>query len=268
MYGKWFATTTNKKELPQRARAEIHEAETRYSPRPSSITKHPQRQRGNNAKQQWFTTKSFKVMKRLILMGCTLILALGVAEAQILKFGARAGLNTGVYNFDKTQFDGGYVVPAADRSGGYVVGIFTRLQIPHFIYFQPELDMLVRDVSLGIKLDDEPMEYKNIRTMRIELPVMVGFNIAAAHFFAGPVWRISTNQHYRGAGSTPFEIKFNDNDVAAMAGAAIDFEGVFMEVRYMRYLHKTEGKMKIAGQSTNVEVSNDDMLQISFGVVF
>ena len=112
------------------------------------------------------------------------------------------------------------------------------------------------------------MEYKNIRVVRLEMPVMVGFNIFAAHFFAGPVWHINTRQYNRGAGKTPFELRFDDNDVAAMVGAAIDFEGIFMEVRYMRYLRQTDVEMRIRSESEKVDISHDDMLQISFGVLF
>lgn len=207
-------------------------------------------------------------MKRIVALGVGLLLALWAADAQLLKFGARVGLNTGVYDFEDVHFADGEVVPAADRCGGYQVGALLRLTIPHFVYIQPELDVLLRDLSFGIRRPDKPMEYKNLRTMRVELPVMVGFNISAAHFFAGPVWHIATSQHQRGAGSTPLELRFDDNDVAAMVGAAIDFEGIFMEVRYMRYLRQTEVEMRMERHTAVVDVSHDDMLQISFGVLF
>ena len=207
-------------------------------------------------------------MKRLILAGLGLLLAHWVAEAQVLKFGARVGLNTGVYDFEQVYTEAGTVVPVADRCGGYQLGAMMRLSIPHFLYIQPELDVLTRDLAFGVKQEGEPMQYKNIRVVRLELPVMVGFNIAAAHFFAGPVWHISTRQHSRGSSSTPLELRFDDNDVAAMAGAAIDFDGIFMEVRYMRYLRQTDVEMRVSTQRTMVDVAHDDMLQISFGVLF
>ena len=53
-----------------------------------------------------------------------------------------------------------------------------------------------------------------------------------------------------------------------MVGAAIDFEGIFMEVRYMRYLRQTDVEMRIRSESEKVDISHDDMLQISFGVLF
>lgn len=207
-------------------------------------------------------------MKRLTITSLALLIALWAADAQILKFGARVGINTGVYDFDQTPFKEGYIVPAADRCGGYQVGAIMRVSIPHFIYVQPELDLVTRDLAFGIKRDGSPMEYKNIRTVVLEMPVMVGFNIAAAHFFAGPVWRISSYQHNRGGGSTPFKILFDDNNIAAMAGAAIDFEGLFVEVRYMRYLRQTEAELRLFEQASKVEIAHDDMLQISFGVLF
>lgn len=207
-------------------------------------------------------------MKRLIITGLALLLAHWAADAQVLKFGARVGLNTGVYDFEQVPIEGGSIVPVSDRCGGYQVGALMRFSIPHFIYIQPELDVLLRDLSFGIRQEGQPMEYKNIRVVRLEMPVMVGFNILAAHFFAGPVWHINTRQYNRGAGKTPFELRFDDNDVAAMVGAAIDFEGIFMEVRYMRYLRQTDVEMRIRSESEKVDISHDDMLQISFGVLF
>jgi hypothetical protein len=41
-----------------------------------------------------------------------------------------------------------------------------------------------------------------------------------------------------------------------------------MEVRYMRYMRQTEVEMRVRSESAMVDVAHDDMLQISFGVLF
>ena len=53
------------------------------------------------------TKEGCKVMKRIVALGVGLLLALWAADAQLLKFGARVGLNTGVYDFEDVHFADG-----------------------------------------------------------------------------------------------------------------------------------------------------------------
>lgn len=207
-------------------------------------------------------------MKRFILLWLATLLALVAAEAQVLRFGARVGLNTGAYTFDQITIDRHTIAPAIDRSGGYQVGLMMRLSVPKFVFVQPELDLVVRDYAFALHKPSRVAEHKNIRTLRLELPVMLGFKIGAARFFGGPVWRIDSHQYYKGEGPTPFEVRFNDNDIAGMAGASIDLDGLFVEVRYMQYLKEITSEITLSGQSADLVVQDDNLFQISFGVMF
>lgn len=207
-------------------------------------------------------------MKRIIIICLAIMLSGWAAEARIIQFGARVGLNTGAYSFDKITIDKYTIAPAIDRNGGYQVGLIMRLSIPSFVYIQPELDLVMRDYSFALHSPSRVAEYKNLQTTRLELPIMMGIKIGAARFFGGPVWRLDSRQHYKGSGETPFRIRFNDNDIAAMAGVAIDLEGLFVEVRYMQYLKETASEITLNSYTRTLTVQNDNLFQISFGVMF
>ena len=207
-------------------------------------------------------------MKRILLIWLATMLACWASDAQLLRFGARVGLNTGAYDFDEVRIGSYTIAPASDRSAGYQVGVLMRLSVPHFIYVQPELDLTLRDYCFALHRPSRAAEYKNLRTARIELPVMVGFKIGPARIFGGPLWRIDAHQFYKGDGEVPIEIRFNDNDIAGMAGAAFDIEGLFVEMRYVRYLKQTHSEVLLNDQTARLVVNNDNLLQISFGVMF
>lgn len=79
-------------------------------------------------------------MKRFIVIWLATMLACWAADAQVLRFGARVGLNTGAFTFDQVTIDRHTIAPTVDRSSGYQVGLLMRLSIPKFIFVQPELD--------------------------------------------------------------------------------------------------------------------------------
>ena len=206
-------------------------------------------------------------MKRITLLLGAMLLTSVVANAQLLGVGARLGIGTASYDFNSVVIDGGTLDPASDRSGGYQAALFLRLSIPTFIFIQPELQLSQRDYAFGIKYPFKPKEFKTLRTYRLDLPLLMGFKFGAVRIFGGPVWRLGSKQYVKG-GSTPFDVTFNDNDIAAMGGAAVELNGFFIDVRYTGYLEKTSSKVKIAGKTSNVAVDHDGTVQINFGLMF
>lgn len=207
-------------------------------------------------------------MKRIILLVVGTLLTLWQADAQLLKFGARLGIGTGTYEFDSIGFNGATLEPAGDRVGGYQAALFMRLSIPTFIYIQPELQLSQRDYVFGIKYPSEPKEFKTLRTYRLDVPLMLGFKFGSVRLFGGPVWRIGSKQHTRGGGETPFDVVFNNNDIAATGGIGLEFDGILMELRYTSYLEQTESEVRVAGTKHHVEVNHDGTVQINFGILF
>lgn len=207
-------------------------------------------------------------MKRIILLLVGTLLISWAGSAQLLSAGARIGIGTGSYEFDSVSIDGGTLEPAGDRVGGYQAAFFLRLQIPAFIYLQPELQLSQRDYVFGLKYPSEPKEYKTLRTYRLDVPVLVGVKFGNVRLFGGPVWRIGAEQHNKGGGATPFDVIFNNNDIAAMGGVGLEFDGVFVEVRYAGYLEKTSSRVKVGERSSKVEINHDATVQINFGLFF
>ena len=207
-------------------------------------------------------------MKRLVLLLVGTLLTCWAADAQLLGFGARIGIGTGSYEFNSVPIEGGTLEPVGDRVGGYQAALFMRLSIPTFIFIQPELQFSQRDYAFGIKYPAQPKEFKELRTYRLDVPLLVGFKFGSVRIFGGPVWRIASRQHIRGGGDVPFEVSFNDNDIAAVGGAAVEFDGIFVEVRYTGYLEQTTSEVRIAKELKTVDVTHDGTVQINFGLFF
>lgn len=81
------------------------------------------------------------------------------------------------------------------------------------------------------------------------------------------MWRIGSKEYVRG-GDTPFEVIFNNNDIAATAGVGVEFDGLIVEVRYTGYLDQTSSMVKVASERQKVEVARDGTVQINFGLLF
>ena len=207
-------------------------------------------------------------MKRIFTLLIGVMLTCWAADAQLLKVGARVGIGTGTYDFTSVPIDGGTLEPATDRSGGYQAAVILRLSIPTFIFIQPELQLSQRDYSFGIKYPSEPKEFKTLRTQRLDVPLLVGFKFGAVRIFGGPVWRIGSKQYLKGSGSTLFDVTFNDNDIAAVGGASVEFGSFFFDLRYTGYLEKTASLVKVAGKTKRVAVDRDGTVQINFGLMF
>lgn len=207
-------------------------------------------------------------MKRIVLLLVGSLLTCWVADAQLLKLGARLGIGTGSYEFTSIPIEGGSLEPVGDRVGGYQAALFMRLSIPTFVFIQPELQLSQRDYAFGVKYPALPKEYMNVRAYRVDLPLLVGFKLGSVRLFGGPVWRLGSSQHTRGGGDIPFEVSFNDNDIAAVGGAAVEFDGVFIEIRYTGYLEQTSSEVMVANEHKKVDVTHDGTVQINFGLFF
>lgn len=206
-------------------------------------------------------------MKRIVLLLVGSLLTCWAAEAQLLGFGARLGIGTGSYEFDSIPIEGGTLESVGDRVGGYQAAIFMRLSIPTFIFIQPELQLSQRDYAFGIKYPAEAKKYENVRTYRLDVPLLLGFKFGAVRIFGGPVWRLGARQYARG-GDIPLDVTFNDNDIATVGGAAVEFDGVFMELRYTGYLEETSSQVRVAGERKRVAVKHDGTVQVNFGILF
>lgn len=206
-------------------------------------------------------------MKRIVLLLVGTLLTVWAADAQLLGFGARIGIGTGSYEFDSVRIEGGTLEPAGDRVGGYQAALFMRLTIPTFVYIQPEVQLSQRDYVFGVKYPSEPKEYKDVRTYRVDVPLLLGFKFGTMRIFGGPVWRIGASQYVKG-GDTPFDITFNDNNIAAVGGVGLEFGGIMLEVRYTSYLEQTTAEVMVAADKEQIKVKHDGTVQINFGFFF
>jgi hypothetical protein len=207
-------------------------------------------------------------MKRITLLLTSLLLVVWAADAQLLGLGARVGIGTGSYDFDSVGIEGGSLEPAGDRVSGYQAGLFMRLSLPTLLYIQPEVQFAARDYIFGIKYPGKPKEFKDIRTLRLDVPVILGLKLGNVRLFGGPVWRIASKQYNKGGGPTPLNIRFDESKVAAMGGVGVEFDGVLLEIRYTSYLEQTSSEVRVAHETKRVDVTHDGTVQINFGLFF
>lgn len=206
-------------------------------------------------------------MKKLFFILSLCLLAAPLSRAQILKMGLRGGVNSGIYSFDTFVVDGKVITPVSDFDAGYQLGLVLRLSIPHFVYIQPELNFLSRDYTFGVAASGRLPNYKTVRTERLELPVAIGVKLAALRLFGGPVFRLGAHQCALGD-DNDLSVAFDDKEVAAMAGFAIDLRNVFVEARCMKYLNKTSSVFSLGHETATINPTTDEFWQFSIGFLF
>lgn len=182
----------------------------------------------------------------------------------MLRIGVRGGVNIADTRFDQVTLGDSRISRGKD-SPGYQVALVTRLTIPKFIQISPELQFVSHDYGYEIRGD----RYGDVRisSKRLELPVMIGFNISAFRLFGGPVFRLG---HWEKSNRPDlgFVVHYNDSDVALMAGAGFDIGKFFLDARYVAYPRATYNLMSVDGARRYVRMKRNWMWQFSAGFFF
>lgn len=203
-------------------------------------------------------------MKVLFTTLCLIVATVTASSAQILRIGVRGGVNLSDVRFDEISI-GDYSVSRVKDSPGYQIALVTRFSIPKFLQISPELQFTSHDYrySVGGAKSGEV----RVATKRLELPVMIGFNIKALRVFAGPVFRLShsekPNNDYLG-----LKVKYNDSDVGIVAGAGLDIGKFFVDARYSVYPKTTYNLMSFGRDHRYVKMKRNAMWQFSAGFFF
>lgn len=198
-------------------------------------------------------------MKRFLTLSIIFVFALGSAMAsRPLRIGFRGGVAVSNYSASGLTIDDKYI-GSRPSTVGYQVGLAARLSIPKFIQIQPEL--IFQSLKYNYNVGGSK---KSIATKRIELPVLVGFNISALRIFGGPVFRLS---HSEKSSASDFKVKYGDSKVAGQFGVGFDIKKFFFDVRYTTYFGKIKNTFTYSGQSATAK-ARDDMFSFSIGFLF
>ncbi len=204
-------------------------------------------------------------MKKFTTLLLAICLGSMAAIAQPLKIGIKGGMNLSSYSFDQLQFDNTYITPVKGNTTGYQLGLVMRLTIPKFIHIQPEINYIERGYRFHV--NQGTRQTLELVTERIEVPVTVGFNIAALRIFGGPVFRIASNTRLDKQNKN-FSVKFKESDVALQLGAGLDIRKFFLDVRYVTHPETTYENIYYKGSGQKVKVKNDEMWQFNIGFFF
>lgn len=205
-------------------------------------------------------------MKTLFTTLVLTLLIASAAMAQPLKIGLRGGVNTGNYNFSRFDMDGTSIMPVTTMGTGYQIALVTRLSIPKFLQIQPELVYSVRDYGYNL-VSDAGVKRVNISSKRMEIPLLVGFNISALRFFGGPVFTLSSSESSNKKSSN-FKVKYNTSDVALQVGAGLDIKKFFLDVRYTTNLKSTYHTFTLNDQSHKGKIKSEKLWSFNVGFFF
>lgn len=204
--------------------------------------------------------KNFTILVVMLLMG-------GVsAFAQPLKIGIKGGLNTGSYEFKPVSMNGVEISNGSSAGTGYQFGVVARLSIPKFLQIQPELLYTSRNYNYRLQTSSGRQNLR-MSAKRIELPVMVGFNIAALRLYAGPRFILSSSIK-SSKESIPFKVNYNDSDIAFQVGAGLDIKKFFIDVRYSTYFKTRYEQFTYDGLTQKVKIGTDEQWFFSAGFFF
>jgi len=129
-------------------------------------------------------------MKKLILVLTIAFFLSHVTDAQIFKYGIKAGIGfSSIQIEDITGIDDGtdvYNLVTGDGVMGYHVGLQTRIKIA-MLYLQPELYFNAGGGTIDQVVSGGATEVLNVKFNRIDLPLLVGVKLGPIRLNAGPV---------------------------------------------------------------------------------
>jgi len=176
-------------------------------------------------------------MKKIILLIGFMSLPLITAEAQMLKFGLKAGANFADFGgSDAKNLDTSMKV-------GFHVGALVEINLLENLSVQPE----IMYSSKGAKLED----FDDINLDYITVPVLAKFYLISEKLSleAGPQFSFLINE------SVPEQFETKSFDFAAVGGLGFQFtDNVFAQARYVAGLTDTGKDAKITNQVIQLSI--------------
>jgi len=130
------------------------------------------------------------IMKKLILILATLLLIITTTEAQLFKYGIKAGIGFSSLKIeDITDIsDGGdvYDLVTGDGVMGYHIGVQTQIKLA-MLLIQPEVYFNAGGGTVEQIVENGPTEVLNVNFSRIDIPLLVGVKLGPMRINAGPV---------------------------------------------------------------------------------
>ena len=205
-------------------------------------------------------------MKKLVLTVLTLTLTTTISFAQMIDFGAKAGLN---YNFggdlsevfQETGDSFEDVITGADNKAGFHVGLWTKIHVLGF-YIRPEVVYTELNNSYSSDFNSSVIN-TDFKTKKVDIPVLIGAKVVGPlHIFGGPSFQYISKTNFDQA---EFEnIKTKDFTAGLQLGAVFEFGRLGVQVRWEKgFENDVDGEFL----NSNIRVDNRPN-QIIFGLSY
>ena len=130
------------------------------------------------------------IMKKLILILAVSLLIITTTDAQMFKFGIKAGIGFSSLKIeDITDIsDGGdvYDLVTGDGVMGYHIGVQTQIKLA-MLLIQPEVYFNAGGGTVEQIVENGATEVLNVNFSRIDIPLLVGVKLGPMRINAGPV---------------------------------------------------------------------------------
>ncbi|HUW06490.1 MAG TPA: porin family protein [Williamwhitmania sp.] len=199
-------------------------------------------------------------MKRYSLILLFVFLTVGIANAQLFKFGIKAGVSSSRVKFSEIDLGNNLVAKEGNSITGMHFGVVSRVQLLG-LFVQPELyfsstggDIKIVDISTGVE---------TVRTQKfnkIDIPVLVGWKFGPARVGIGPVASIVISDKAVLKDYTGYDEQFNKATFGYQVGVGLDIWKIGFDLRYEGSLSKLGDGIKVLGQERSFDSRNPQLL--------
>ena len=211
-------------------------------------------------------------MKKLILVVVASFFLFQVADAQLFKYGVKAGIGFSSLKFeDITSINDGndvYNLITGDGVMGYHVGIQTRIKIAMF-FVQPEIYFNAGGGTVEQVVAGGATSALDVKFNRVDVPLLVGAKLGPVRLNAGPIGSFVISETNDIVDIEPdFEMFSTSMTWGFQAGIGFDIlKRLTFDARYEGSLSELGETLSIGGQDFALDARPSQWI-ISLGVWF
>ena len=200
-------------------------------------------------------------MKRYSLALLFVFLTVGMANAQLFKFGVKAGVSSSKVKFSDVDLGNNLIAKEGNSITGMHFGLVSRVQLLGF-FVQPELyfsstggDIKIVDNTTGVVEAVKTQKFN-----KIDIPVLVGWKFGPARLGFGPVASIMLSDKAVLKEYTGYDEQFNKATFGYQIGVGLDIWKIGFDFRYEGSLSKLGDGIKVLGQERSFDSRNPQLL--------
>jgi hypothetical protein len=211
-------------------------------------------------------------MKKLILIIAAFLFISTASEAQIFKYGLKAGVGFSSLKFEDIMgiSDGGevYDLVTGESVLGYHIGVQTRIKIA-MLFLQPEAYFNAGGGTVEQVMENGATEVLNVNFSRIDIPLLVGVKLGPVRLQLGPTGSIVLKESTDLTELQPDYTLFTKTMTwGFQAGLGVDlFKKLSLDARYEGSLSQLGETLTLGGNEFALDARPSQWI-ISVGVWF